>query len=67
MDQHLFIGLLKDIFFFFFEDNCFPILCCFLPYMDMNQSQLYICSLPCERPSHRPPHPAPLGCHRASG
>jgi len=31
----------------------------------MNQSQVYICSLPLEPPSQPPPHPTPLGCYRA--
>ena len=25
---------------------------------------IYICILPLEPPSHSPPHPTPLGCHR---
>ena len=49
------------------EDNCFTILCWFLPYINMNQSQIYIYPLPFEPPSHLPPHPTPLGCHRALG
>ena len=32
----------------------------FLPYIDMNQSWIYMCSHP-EPPSHIPPHPIPLG------
>ena len=31
----------------------------FLPYVHMNQPQVY------ESPSCLPPHPTPLGCHRA--
>ena len=30
----------------------------------MNQSQVYICPLSLESPSHLPPHPNPLGCYR---
>ena len=33
----------------------------------MNQSQVFICPLPFEPLSHPPPHPVPLGCHRALG
>ena len=33
----------------------------------MNQPLLYICPLPLESPSHFPPHPTPLGSHRAPG
>ena len=36
-------------------DNCFTVLCWFLPYINMNQSQVYICPLPFEPPSHLPP------------
>ena len=28
---------------------------------------MYICTLPLETPSHLPPHPTSLGCHRALG
>ena len=31
----------------------------------MNQPWVYICLLPLKPPSHLPPHPTPLGCHRA--
>ena len=40
-------------------------LCWFLSQINMNQLQVYICSLPFEPPSHLSPHPSPLGCHRA--
>ena len=33
----------------------------------MNQSWVYVCPIPLEPPSHLPPHPTPLGCHRALG
>ena len=33
----------------------------------MNQPQVYICPFPPETPSHLPPHPTPLGSHRALG
>ena len=45
------------------EDNCFTILYWFLPYINMNQPQVYICPLPPEPPSHLPAHSIPLGCH----
>ena len=32
-------------------------------YINMNQSQVYICPLPPEPLSHLPLHPTPLGCH----
>ena len=37
----------------------------FLPYVHMNQPQVYECPLSLESPSCLPPHPTPLGCHRA--
>ena len=39
----------------------------FPPYIDMNQPQVHICSLPREPPSYIPPHPAPLGRCRPPG
>ena len=42
-------------------------MCWFLQNINMNQPKVYICPLPPEPPSHLPPHPAPLGCHRALG
>lgn len=43
---------------------CFTILCWSLPYMNMNQPQVYTCPLS-EPSSHLPLHPILLGCHRA--
>ena len=43
----------------------FTILYWFLPYINMNQSQVYICRLPLEPPSYLPLHPTPLGYHGA--
>ena len=66
--HHLFFFLLLIFFFFFFyllEVNCFTILCWFLPYINMTQSQVYICPLRPEPHSHLPCNPSPLGCHRA--
>ena len=40
------------------------LLCLFLPYINMNQLEVYICLLPLEPVSYLPPHPTPLGCHR---
>ena len=37
----------------------------FLPYINMSQPQVYVCPLPLGPPSHDPPHPTPLGYHRA--
>ena len=47
------------------KDDYFAILCWFLLYIDMNQSQVYIWPLPLNPPSHLPSHCTPLGCHRA--
>ena len=33
----------------------------------MNCPQVHICSLPLEPPSHLPPLPTPLACHKAPG
>ena len=41
------------------EDNCFTLLCGPLPYINMNQPQVYICPFPLEPPSTLPPHPIP--------
>ena len=54
-------------FNFLLEDNCCTRLCWFLPFINMNQPQVHIGPLPLETPSHLPPHPSPLGCHRAVG
>ena len=34
------------------KDNYFAILCWFLPYINMNQPEVYLCPLPLELPSH---------------
>ena len=47
------------------ENNYFTILWWFLPYISMNRSLAYICLLLPRVPSHIPPHPIPLDCHRA--
>ena len=39
------------------DNYCFTILCWFLPYIIMNQPQVYICPLPLEPSSHLPCHP----------
>ena len=49
------------------EDNRFALMGWFLPCINMNQPRVYTCPLPPEPPSHRTPHPTPLGCHRAPG
>ena len=46
--------------FFKLEDNCFIMFYWFLPYLNLNQPQGYVCPLPLEHPSHLPPHPTPL-------
>ena len=47
------------------KGNCFTEFCCFLPNLNMNQSQVYIHHLPSETFSHFSPHPTPLGWYRA--
>ena len=42
----------------FFIDICFTVLCQLLPFINMNQPQVYICPLPLEPPSHLPPIPS---------
>ena len=43
------------------EDNCFTILQWFLPYINMNQPQVYVCPLSWKPlPSPSPPHPSGL-------
>ena len=51
-------NLFNKIIYFQLEDNCFTILCWFLPYININQPQAYVCPLPLEPPT-------PLSCHRA--
>ena len=43
------------------EDSCFTTLCWFLPYININQSQVYICPLPPEMPP--PHHPSSIPSH----
>ena len=71
-------NLFSFLFFAFFirlEDNCFTILYWFLPYVDMNQPQMYIRPLLPEPRSHLSPfYPSRLSqstrlsslCHRAN-
>ena len=47
------------------EVSCFTVLYWFLPYINMNQLHICLCHLPLESASHLPPHPTPLGCHKA--
>ena len=42
-------------------------LCWFLPYIHMSQSQVCMLPLPLEPPCQLPSHPTPLGCHRSLG
>ena len=52
--------------YFWLDDNCFTIFFWFLPYINMNQSWIYICLLLLEPLSHVLPHlPTLPGCHRA--
>ena len=49
------------------EDNCFTRLCGPLPYINMNQPQVYICPLLPESPSYLPHYPTPLILSQSSG
>ena len=51
------------ISFFLLEDNCFTILCWPLPYISINQPQVYICPLP---PEPHLPFPTPSHLSRLS-
>ena len=44
---------LKKKFIFNWRMNCFTILCWFLPCINMNQPQVYVCPLPLETPSNQ--------------
>ena len=46
-------------------NNFFAILWWFLPYIDMNQKQVYMCPPILNPSSFFPPHPIPLFCPRA--
>ena len=50
------------------KNNCFAISYWFLPYINMNQPEEYLCLLPLSLPPTRHPIPAPPppGCHRAA-
>ena len=52
-----------SFFKLFFYWRLITILCWFLPHINMNRSQVYICPIPLEPPSHLPSHPTPQGCH----
>ena len=53
--------------FILLEDNCFTLLCWPLPYINMNQPQVYICPLLPESPSHLLHYPSPLILSQSSG
>ena len=38
-----------------------------IAFSRINHRYIYICPLPLEAPSHFPPHPTHLGCHRVWG
>ena len=52
-------------YLFQLEANYFTILWWVLPYIDMNQPCVYMCSPILKPPSHLPPHSIPLGYPRA--
>ena len=59
------VGEFLKFIYFQLKDNCFTVLCWFLPYINKNQPWVQTCPLPFKPPSHRTPHPISLGCHRA--
>ena len=63
----LFWGTEVVFLFFFFGGLLLYNIVRFLPYIIMNQPQVYTCPAPLEPLSHLPSHPTPLGCHRALG
>ena len=65
--KHLSIALASGFFLIIslIGNNYFTIMWWFLPYINMNQPQLYTCPPNPETLSHLPPHPIPLGCPRA--
>ena len=71
--SHVILGLTDFLFYLFkkclLEDNCFMVLCQFLLCYQVSQLYVYIYSLPLGPPFYPtpPPHPTPLGPHRASG
>ena len=50
-------------FYFTFNWRMISILWWFLPHINMNQPEVYICPLPLKPPCHLPPHTTLLGCH----
>ena len=59
----------SSLFLFFFNWRVIALQCCvgLCHTSTLNQPQVYICPLLCESSSQLPPHPTPLGCHRALG
>ena len=51
--------------FIYFNLRIITLLWWFLPCINMNQPQEFMCPLHPEPPSHLPPHPILPGCHRA--
>ena len=51
--------------FIYFNWRIITLLWWFLPYINMNPPQEFMCPLHPEPPSHLPPHPILPGCHRA--
>ena len=60
-----FFYLKKKVIYFQLKDNCFTIVYWFLPYISMNQPEVFICLFPLGPPFHLPPPPTPVGCYRA--
>ena len=63
----LFLGcfLLKKIICFNWRIIALQYCDGFLPHLGMNWSQVCLCPLHPEPPSHHPPHSVPPDCHRA--
>ena len=52
MQSFLTHAILFIIIIILLEDNCFTIFCWFLPYVNINQPQVYIYPFPPKSPSH---------------
>ena len=66
--RQTFLNLSECLYLFLnLEDNCFTILGWFLPYINMNQPQVYTCPLSLERPSHLPPYSNSSRLSQSSG
>ena len=66
IDHNIYLKIFKNKFIYFhLEDNYFTILCYFCHTSTWISHRYTYVPLPLEFTSHLPPHPTPLGCHRA--